>query len=166
MTVWQSSKRKKYTHYCILMFMGHQVKSPLLFAFKSQVESSLTEDESESNCRMWAMTVISVYLFDVCLHIWIGGLCSGGGAVVVVSQVIFKLVSLSLYRWFFLFLFLLPLGFCFAPQLPFGFQHCKQYQHIRQRPVNDYRGLLPFYSLLLKTNVGTFVLYGLGALFL
>lgn len=86
--------------------------------------------------------VTSAYLFDVRLHVWIGGLCRGGGAVVVVSQVVFELVSLDLYCGFFLFLFLLPLGFRFAPQLPFGFQHCKQCEHIRQRAVNDYRGLL------------------------
>lgn len=65
---------------------------------------------------------ISEYLFDACLYIWIGGLCSSGGAVVVVGQAVFKLVSLSLYCRLFLLLFLFPLSFCFTSWLPFEFQ--------------------------------------------
>lgn len=79
------------------------------------------------------------YLFEICLHVWVGGLCGGGGAVVVVSQVIFELVSLSLYWWLPLLLLLLPLGFCFASQLPFGFQPCRQHENCTHWSENDYK---------------------------
>lgn len=58
---------------------------------------------------------VSSHLFDARLHVRIGGLCGGGGAVVVVSQVVFELVSPSLRCRLLVFLLLLPLGLGFAP---------------------------------------------------
>lgn len=50
----------------------------------------------QTETMSWRVLFNIFYLFNVCLHIWIGGLCSRGGAVVVVGE-IFELVSLSLY---------------------------------------------------------------------
>lgn len=66
----------------------------------------------------------SPHLFDAVLHVGVGGLCGGGGAVVVVGQALLQLISLSLYCRLLLLLLLLLLGFGFAPQLPLGLQCC------------------------------------------
>lgn len=71
-----------------------------------------------------AKTPEAPHLFDVALHVGVGGLCGGGGAVVVVGQALLQLVSLSLCCRLLLLLLLLLLAFAFVPQLPFGLQRC------------------------------------------
>lgn len=93
--------------------------------------------------------IVPGYLFNVCLHIWIGGLCCGGGAVVIVNQIVFEIISWSLYAWFFLSLFLLLLGFCFTSQLPFGFQPCSWDEQRSQAPFAANRPSLFIWQTLL-----------------
>lgn len=76
----------------------------------------------ESRGESFPVFRLRFYLFDTGFHVWVGGFCGGGGAVVIVGQVIFAPVSLSLYGEFFLFLSFLFGTFCFRLQLPFGFQ--------------------------------------------